>query len=108
MRLNTFKRYGFTADLYKYNITQDPTGGEIRTYYLDRQGLKCDVLSDGSSRLLFTFDDSDVSPGDRLEKVKDRRGVEVFVDGVYQLSTVEPQINIYKTRESYRSRGNLI
>lgn len=108
MRFNTFKKYPFTADLWDYTVTQDAGGIDIRTYFFVRSGQKLDIKTDMSTRLLVLFEDTDLRPGVRLKNLVDAKGQELFVGGTYQLTTVEPIINMFGVRESYRSRGGLV
>lgn len=107
-KLHAYKKFPYTAAVFGFRVTSDPSGGEVRTYYFLRN-ITLDVLQDDYGRVLCFFRDSeeDLKPAVRLASLKGSNGTELYPGGVWTLNTFEPHITSMDTREGFRGRADL-
>lgn len=106
MKLLTFTSSKYTADLYDYTTTQDSTGGNILTYAFDRP-ITLDASSDDSTELQVFFSEP-FRAAQRLYRLKDRRGNELYPGGIWEFATIEPIINVFGYKDGYTARINMV
>lgn len=106
MRLNTYNSSRYTADLYDFVVTQDPTGGDILTYSFDR-AVTLDASSDDTSELQ-TFFSEPFKQGQRLYNLRDRKGNELYPGGIWEFATIEPVINVWGYKDGYTARITMV
>lgn len=103
MKINTFKHFKFTADLWTFTTTLDSQGGEIKHYTFNRNiSLRAATSTAGRLFVFFKETEGDVVVDCQLANFKDANGVVMRPGGVYILSQVEPSINVYGVREGFK------
>jgi hypothetical protein len=109
MRINTFKSYRFTADLWTFVRTGDVGGGEVLNYSFART-INLHAASSSANRLFVFFKESEFDAINlcQLYNFKDVNGNEMRLNGVYELATVEPQINLWGAREGFKGVAHFI
>lgn len=107
-KVKAFQKFPFSAIAWDFNLIAEPSGGNIRSYFLLRP-VKLDVIQDDFGRILCIFEDSanDLKPGIQLRSLKDRAGLELYPGGIWSLATFEPDLNAFGYREGFRSRASL-
>jgi hypothetical protein len=109
MKVTSFKRFDFTADLWTYIITRDSTGGPIFNYSFNRK-IKCRATSSGFGRMYVTFQlsENDVVNNCQLANFRAPDGSELSTGGVWQLASVQPVFNSFGYLEGYKGIANYI
>lgn len=109
MKVTSFKRFDFTADLWTYTITRDSTGGAIYNYVFNRN-VKCRATASGFGRMYVSFQlsEDDVVNNCQLANFKAPDGSELSVGGVWQLAQVQPTFNTFGYLEGYKGVANYI
>lgn len=107
--MNTFQRFRYTADLWNYTVVSDPADGHNTNVYSYARPITLDVTQNLQGRLGITFgeDASDVMLAARLHRVKDINGTELYPGGIYVLSLVTPNLNVFGVREGFRASATL-
>lgn len=109
MKLNTFQRHDFTANLWRFQATTDGSGGTVRTYFLDRN-INVRVVTSVAGRLFIYFMDSEHDAVNKclLYNLKDASGTEVRDGGVWELDKCEPNMNVWGLREGFKGIANYL
>jgi hypothetical protein len=106
MKINTFRKYTFTADLYTFLRSSDAQGGEVLQYFFNRS-ISMRLTSSGLGGKFSAFllpEDDDVIAKCQLFNIKDETGKELIENGVYQVDSVEPIINVWGRLEGNKAR----
>lgn len=109
MKIVTFKKFNFTADLYTFTVTTDGEGGDVRTYNLNRE-VKVHVAPSNQGRLFVHFkaEDDDIEVNDQLFNLSDPLGTQIAENAIYQLSLVEPLLDMFGRRIGFKARAELV
>lgn len=95
MKINTFKKYNYTANLWTYTVRTEGAN-QIRTYtYARNIDINVSTSSAGRLHVLFKDTEDDVILGCQLDNVKDENGVELRQNGVYEMGSVDPYVNVW-------------
>lgn len=106
MLTNAHRRDNFTAELWVSTITgTDGEGGRIVSWSFSKN-INLDVKVTIGNQIECTVSEA-IKVDDRLEKVTDRSGLEIYPDGVWVFNDVAPSINAFGYRESYIGRASL-
>lgn len=105
MKLNTFVKYNFTADLYVPRSQNDSEGSIL---YEFQENIKCSIVSGRQQSSMFTS--GPIEYGARLLEVKNPRGELIFFNIVDEaveqydihVHSNEPVIDVYGNIVGYR------
>ena len=109
MKINTFKRYQFTADLWTFTLTFDATGGAIYNYEFNRN-ITFRAVSTTTGRLMVFFKEDDADATDRcqLANFRDSKGEVIRPGAIWMLNGVEPALNLVGQREGFRGYATFL
>lgn len=109
MKVNTFKKYPFTADLYTFYKSTDSTGQPILTYQLARN-INIGITASGFGRMyvFFKAEDNDAVAQCQLQVVKDVNGTELRPGGTWQLSSCEAYMNQWGEVQGYKGQATFL
>lgn len=106
MKLMTFTRFPYTADLYSANLVLD-AGGNEQTVFEFYSSVEIGFAADPNApRMVFTAR-SPMAVGWQLRSVKDKNGNEVLPGAWYSITSVEPVISVLGTREHFQMKAAL-
>jgi hypothetical protein len=98
MKINTFKKYPFTADIYKV-VNEDVAGAPV--YAFDKT-IKCAVFFDNTGRMVIHYPQT-LRIGNRIENVRDKGGALVTVGNKnYYINDYEAIMNPFGYIDSVR------
>lgn len=105
MRINTFRKLRFTAELWHFTTTRDAEGGEINNYFLDRV-IRLNATTSGQGRLFIFLgpDDDDIVLKDQIMGLRDSNGTTVVQGGIWEVADTEPIFDMYGRRQGFKVR----
>lgn len=109
MKVNSFKKYPFTVDLYTFDKSTDATGQPVLTHHLART-INVAVSSSGFGRMYVYFkpEDSDAVAQCQLTKLKDNNGIELRPGGYWSLAFCEPYMNLWGQIQGYKGQTTFL
>lgn len=106
MKFAAFRKYDYTADLWKFNATSDAEGGVIKEFYFSKR-INLTITTDRSGSLLCVYPEQHTI-GDQLRDIRDRNGREFMVNTIWQILGIVPVINGFGLFEEYRGRSGYV
>jgi hypothetical protein len=108
MKTNEFRKKEFkcTADLWKFTVTTDSQGGDIRHFTFARSiNLFVATSQFGRLRLYFQDSESDIVVFCQLFNLKDAAGQELMPNSIWTIDQFQPNINEWQVREGFNGRA---
>jgi hypothetical protein len=107
MKISAFKNkdYNFTADLWTFTNVTDASGGQTKSYTLNRN-IKLILVTGIFGKMTCYFQDSeaDLQINDQLRNVKDASGNEMNPGFIWFVDQFVPNINSWGLREGFKGR----
>lgn len=110
MLFNTFRKakYNYTAEYYGYTLVTSADGTVTTREYVTiptgiLMGLSTSFIGD-----LIILTDQKMQINGYLKNVLDRNGKEIYVDGIWQITSTQPVLNALGIVEGYKYKAKLI
>lgn len=96
MKVNTFKQYPFTVDLWTFTKTTDTNAQPVLTHHFART-INVAITASGFGKMyvFFKAEDKDAVANCQLTNLKDANGFDVRPGGYWSIATCDPIINMW-------------
>lgn len=101
MRSNAYKRDKYTAEFYKFVVTDEGSDAVIDYYFV--KNVSITVVVDDNNRINIRSNEA-LPIGSLLRNIKDANGDLILDDMVWRVETLVPVQGPFNSIESYRSR----
>lgn len=107
-RLNTFRTYKFTGDVYNYTTTT-AVGGSTVYNYTFLKNIKIDLHSTSLGGVTMFFDEeaAEIMPRAQIRNIKDRTGQQMYPGSIWTLRGLIPSLTFFGTREGFQSEARV-
>ena len=109
MLFNAYKVYNYSGEYYRYTLVTDPNNPDytLEQYSAIPEAIRINITTTLSGDLVILADAKLQIKG-RIAKILDKNSIEVYPDGVWQISQTQPIVNALGLTEGYRYRAKII
>lgn len=108
MLFNAYKAFNYRADHYAYVIQTSADGTvQVPVYVSIPTEIRCQISTTLTGDIVILADNK-LQINALLKNIRDRKGNQVYPDGVWQIKQTQPLVNALGLIEGYRYKAKII